>query len=75
LNLTYFTNMIIMDHYLVNSNDFKDTYVKSDSRTYTDWKEYMRIGFFGAIQECLIWWNLNICFLFSGYLGVTQIAT
>ena len=64
-----------MDYYLTNGTYFKDTYVKSDERTYTEWGEYMRIGFYGALQECLIWWNLNICFMFSGYLGVTEIAT
>lgn len=35
----------------------------------------MSIGWYGALLECLSWWNLNICFMFSGYLGVSQIAT
>jgi MATE family multidrug resistance protein len=35
----------------------------------------MRIGLYGAILESLGWWNLHICFLFSGYLGTDSIAT
>ena len=39
------------------------------------WKEYLSVGIYGAILECLGWWNLHVCFLFSGYLGVREVAT
>jgi len=74
LNLTYLLNMIILDFWISSSAEFKDTWVSIDERTYQEWPVYMRIGFYGAILECLGWWNLNICFLFSGYLGTASIA-
>lgn len=49
LNLTYFANMIIIDYWIKNLSDFDETYVKSDSRTYDDWGEYMQTGLFGAL--------------------------
>jgi Na+-driven multidrug efflux pump len=32
------------------------------------------LGISGALQECLGWWNLNICFLFSAYLSTDNTA-
>ena len=74
LNLTYFINMLVLDWLIKVSPDFKNTVVSHDKRSFTGWKEYFRVGIFGAILECLGWWNLNLCFLFSGYLGIDQIA-
>ena len=75
LNLTYFTNMIVIEFWVRNSHDFEDTWVPHDSRSFTEWGEYLSVGVYGALLESLAWWNLHICFLFSGYLGVSQIAT
>jgi MATE family multidrug resistance protein len=71
LNLTYFINMFIIEYWVRSSHEFEDTWIKHDSRSFTEWGEYMSIGWYGAILECLSWWNLNICFMFSGYLGVS----
>ena len=67
--------MLIIEFWVRNSHDFEETWVKHDSRSFSEWGEYLRVGIYGAILECLAWWNLNICFMFSGYLGVSQIAT
>mmetsp|Transcript_2578 Transcript_2578/g.4318 ORF Transcript_2578/g.4318 Transcript_2578/m.4318 type:complete len:348 (-) Transcript_2578:98-1141(-) len=75
LNLTYFSNLFILDYWISISKDFEGTWIKHDIRAFEEWGEYLRIGIYGAMLECLGWWNLNICFLFTGYLGVTQIAT
>ena len=75
LNLTWFSNMIILDYWMSVSGDFEESLVKIDNRAFKGWCSYLSIGFFSAILECLGAWNLNICFLFSGYLGVTSIDT
>ena len=75
LNITNLTNLLLLDCWMSFSGDFKETLVKYDCRSFTDWGAYMDVGIFGALLECLGWWNLDICFLFSGYLGVESIAT
>ena len=76
LNLTYILNLLFLNIWLSKSDDFKDTWIpfthlKDDKYSATqDWPVYLRVGFYGAILECLGWWNLQICFLFSGYLGI-----
>lgn len=74
INITYFMNMFILDWLVAQSPQFKLTKIPHDRRSFTGWDEYFRIGLYGAMLECLGWWNLNICFMFSGYLGVRQIA-
>ena len=76
LNLTRIISLIILDIWMYCSDDYKDTLVrKHDKRSFTGWDEYMKVGFYGAILECLGWWNLNICFLFTGYLSKNAIST
>jgi len=75
LNLTNLINLILLDSLMSFSGEFQETLVPYDWRSFKDWKGYMDIGLFGALLECLGWWNLDICFLFSGYLGVDTIAT
>lgn len=70
LNITYFLNMYILDNLIKLSPEFQKTWLRHDQRSFTEWNEYFRIGLYGAMLECLGWWNLNICFMFSGYLGV-----
>lgn len=75
LNITHFTNLIILEKWISSRDDFKETWVKNDERCMTEWGSYFKVGIYGAMLECLGWWNLHICFMFSGYLGVKQIAT
>ena len=70
LNLTYFINLTTLEILVRSSESFKDTYISIDSRAFKGWYDYLEVGFYSAILECLTWWNLNICFMFSGYLGV-----
>lgn len=70
INITYFINFIILDQLINISPEFAQTKISHDPRSFTEWGEYFRIGLYGALLECLGWWNLNICFMFSGYLGV-----
>jgi Na+-driven multidrug efflux pump len=74
LTITHYTNLIILDKWIGSREDFKETWIKHDERSKTEWGPYFKVGIFGALLECLGWWNLHICFLFSGYLGVNQIA-
>lgn len=75
MNITNFLNMIALDLYIRFSKEFEGTHVPHDSRSLQEWPVYLRIGLYGAILECLGWWNLHICFLFSGYLGTTSVST
>lgn len=75
LNLTFFLNMFIIDFWISQSSDFEQTWISHDGRSFEGWGEYLSVGLYGALLECLGWWNLNICFMFSGYLGVTSTAT
>lgn len=74
LNLTYIMNSVILDVLIATSADFAHTMVSHDQRSFSGWEDYFSIGLYGALLECLGWWNLNICFMFSGYFGVRQIA-
>lgn len=73
-NITYFVNLIVIEIMIRNSPDFEQTFIPIGKDAFTGWGEYMSIGLYSATLECLGWWNLNICFLFSGYLGTTEIA-
>ena len=74
LNCTYFVNLIILEILIRCSETFKDTYIPLSADSFTCWGEYLTIGIYSALLECLGWWNLNICFLFSGYLGIAETA-
>ena len=74
LTITHFTNLFVLERFIGSREDFKETWIKNDDRSYQEWVSYFEVGWYGALLECLGWWNLHICFLFSGYLGVTQIA-
>jgi hypothetical protein len=73
LNMTYILNMVALDLWIRFSKDFEGTVVSHDARSLQEWPVYLRIGLYGAILECLGWWNLHICFIFSGYLGTLEI--
>lgn len=74
LNLTYFINLGILDMWISMSGQFTQTRIPYDFRALQAWKEYLGIGIYGALLECLGWWNLNICMMFSGYLGVSYVG-
>lgn len=74
LNIAYFLNLLILEIWIRYSDNFEKTFKQFNFQSFQKWKEYMQIGLFGAILECLGWWNLNIVFLFAGYLSVTSIA-
>jgi len=67
--------MLLLDGLIARREDFKETWIPNDGRVMQEWASYFKVGMYGAILECLGWWNLHICFLFSGYLGVVEIAT
>ena len=75
MNITLISNMVLLDAYISRREDFKETWLPNDSNSYKEWRAYFKVGFYGAILECLGWWNLHICFLFSGYLGIIEIDT
>lgn len=75
MNITYFLNFIFLEIWITSSDAFIDNWHNYHSGSgFSAWRQYFKVGWYGAILECLGWWNLNICFLFSGYLGVAQIA-
>ena len=67
--------MLLLDFMITNRDDFKETWIKNDGRIWQEWASYFKVGIYGAGLECLGWWNLHICFLFSGYLSTEDVAT
>lgn len=73
-NITNLFNMAILQLWILTSSEFEKARVGLDMRAFDEWGEYLRIGLNGAFLECLGWWNLNICFLFSAYLETDSTA-
>lgn len=74
LSLTYFINLGLLEIFVRRSAAFAETYVTVDKQAFERWGEYLEVGWYSAVLESLSWWNLHICFLFSGYLGVNEAA-
>lgn len=73
LNLTYFINFILLEMFIRCSSAFKNTYRSFEYKSIQMCGEYMKVGLYSGFLECLTWWNLDACFLFTGYLGVSSI--
>jgi multidrug resistance protein, MATE family len=77
-NLTYVSNMIIADVWLrLRSNhEYKDMIFFYD-RTAFDSKQmriFLRIGVPGMFMLCFEWWAFELLAIFTGYIGVDELA-
>jgi len=76
-NITYILNMIIADVWirLKSKTDFKDMVFWYDSTVLHDLCEYLKIGVPGMLMLCFEWWAFELLAIFTGLLGVDQLAT
>jgi Na+-driven multidrug efflux pump len=76
-NLTYISNMVIADlviRYKAKTT-FQDMVFWYDKTVLYDVCNYLKIGIPGMLMLCFEWWAFEILALFTGLLGVDQLAT
>lgn len=74
-NLTYLSNMILTDFVIYRSSTFDRTRAPLfSSSLFSNWWDYLRIGIPGACMLCFEWWAFEFLAVFSGYMGVAQLA-
>jgi len=80
-NITWILNMILCDftirykkHYKEDP-DFKHMIKFYDMSVFRDINVYLKIGIPNMLMLCCEWWIFEILTIFSGLLGVTQLAT
>lgn len=76
-NITYILNMIIADFIIRYKKDttFKDMVFFYDSSVFHGICNYLKIGIPGMLMLCFEWWAFELLALFTGTLGVYQLAT
>uniref|UniRef100_A0A7S3CJI4 Multidrug and toxin extrusion protein n=1 Tax=Strombidium rassoulzadegani TaxID=1082188 RepID=A0A7S3CJI4_9SPIT len=76
MNVTYILNMLISDACirLKQRTDFEDMVFWYDSSVYTDIGTYLKIGVPGMLMLCFEWWAFELLAIFTGLLGVEQLA-
>jgi len=75
-NITYLLNLIISDTIIRIQKDtvFKDMVFWYDRSCYKDLLSYLRIGVPGMLMLCFEWWAFELLAIFTGLLGVEQLA-
>lgn len=76
-NITYILNMVIADgviRYKQNTT-FKDMVFFYDKTVLNGIGNYLKIGIPGMLMLCFEWWAFELLALFTGTLGVYQLAT
>ena len=75
-NLTWILNMLIADVIVryKKDTDFKNMITFYDLSVFRDIGVYLKIGIPNMLMLCCEWWIFEILTIFSGLLGVTQLA-
>ena len=74
LDITYILNMILTDLWVSWSKICPEAWIKIDKEAFKEWGSYLKIGIPGACMLCFEWWAFELLAIFSGYLGVIQLA-
>jgi len=74
LDVTYILNWILLDMYIHFSGVCGKTWVTPDRRIFQNLGEYVKIGIAGALMLCFEWWAFELLAIFSGYLGIYDLA-
>jgi MATE family multidrug resistance protein len=76
MNITYILNMLIADAAVryKQQSDFKDMIFWYDKSVLFDIAPYLRIGVPGMLMLCFEWWAFELLAIFTGLLGVDQLA-
>jgi len=75
-NITWILNMLLTDiivRYKMDS-DFKNMIKFYEMSVFRETKVYLKIGIPNMLMLCCEWWIFEILTIFSGLLGVTQLA-
>jgi len=77
-NITYILNMVISDIIIRYKKDdeawFKDMVFWYDWSVTKDIPNYLKIGIPGMLMLCFEWWAFELLAIFTGLLGVDQLA-
>lgn len=73
-NVTYIANMLATQYFVSKSNDFLRTRAIFDKTAFQHWRQYLKIGVPGAFMLCFEWWAFELLAIFSGYMGIAQLA-
>mmetsp|Transcript_40700 Transcript_40700/g.62113 ORF Transcript_40700/g.62113 Transcript_40700/m.62113 type:complete len:483 (+) Transcript_40700:431-1879(+) len=75
-NITYLLNMLISDILirLMARSTFQDMVFWYDRSVYEDVGTFLRIGVPGMLMLCFEWWAFELLAIFTGLLGVDQLA-
>lgn len=76
-NITYILNMIIADTFIRMKKDttFQDMVFWYDITVFKEIAKFLKIGVPGMLMLCFEWWAFELLALFTGTLGVYQLAT
>lgn len=75
-NITYILNMIIADIWIrvVADKEFENMVFFYTSSIFKEIPKYLRIGVSGMLMLCFEWWAFELLAIFTGLLGVDQLA-
>jgi MATE family multidrug resistance protein len=75
-NITWVGNMVISDCFIryYKERDYKDMVFFYDLTVLQDVGLYLKIGIPGMLMLCCEWWIFEILAIFTGLLGVDQLA-
>lgn len=74
LDITYILNWLILDLYVHFSKTCHRTWTLPTKESTQNLWAYLKIGIAGAMMLCFEWWAFELLAIFSGYLGVAQLA-
>lgn len=75
-NITYILNMVLSDIWIRYRKDieFKDMIFWYDRTCYQDLGYFLKIGVPGMLMLCFEWWAFELLAIFTGLLGVNELA-
>ena len=74
-NITYILNMVLSDLWIrCKQDDFKDMIFWYDKTCYRDLWTFLKIGVPGMLMLCFEWWAFELLAIFTGLLGVNELA-
>jgi len=75
-NITYILNMIVADIWIrmLKDGEFQDMVFWYDKTMLKDLCSYLKIGLSGMLMLCFEWWAFEFLAIFTGLLGVDQLA-
>lgn len=75
-NITYLLNMLITDVFIryKQHTDFRDMIFFYDKSCYSNLWGYLKIGIPGMLMLCFEWWAFELLAIFTGLLGVSELA-